>query len=131
MAGTFVVPRSLFDEMLAHLRSDLTIEQCGLMAGKDGRVTQVLPVPNASRSPVRYRMDGPEFIRAMKACDFEPLAIFHSHPAGPPLPSPTDVAEAMYPDSFYVIVSFHADPPSVRAFRIAQGQLSEVELKIE
>ena len=131
MGRVLVIPQAHFDEMLAHVRGDLTQERCGLLAGADGHVTRVLAVPNWLGSPWAYRMDGPEFIAAMKACDFEPLAIYHSHLAGPPTPSPTDVAEAMYPDSFYVIASFHVDPPSVKAFRIVAGQVTEVELKIE
>ncbi len=126
-----VIPRTLFNDMLAHLRGDLTQERCGLLAGEDGRVTRVLPVPNSLGSPWAYRMDGPEFIAAMTACDFEPLAIYHSHLAGPSTPSPTDVAEAYYPDSSYVIVSFHVEPPSVRAFRIVGGRVNEVDVRVE
>ena len=128
MCAVLIIPQALFDEMLAHLRGDLTQERCGLLAGVDGWVTRVLPVPNSLGSPWAYRMDGPEFIAAMKACDFEPLAIYHSHPSGPPTPSSTDVAEATYPDSYYVIVSFHVQPPSVRAFRIVAERVSEVEI---
>jgi len=131
MDSTLVIPRNLFDEMLAHLRGDLTQERCGLMAGRNGLATRVLPVPNALRSSVAYRMDGPEFIAAMKTCDFEPLAIFHSHLAGPSAPSPTDVAEALYPDSFYVIVSFHVAPPTARAFRIVGGRVIEARMSVE
>jgi proteasome lid subunit RPN8/RPN11 len=75
---------------------------------------------------VTYHMDGPEFIAAMQACDFEPLGIYHSHLAGPSMPSPTDVAEAAYPDSIYVIVSLQPLPLSVRAFTIIEGQVGEV-----
>ena len=116
--------------MLAHLRSDRSQELCGLLAGEGRRVTRVLPVPNSLRSPYAYRMDGPEFVAAMKVCDFEPLGIFHSHLAGPPTPSAMDVAEATYPDSYYVIVSFHAEPPSVRAFRIADRRVAEVGITV-
>lgn len=126
-----IIPQALFDEMLAHLRGDLSEERCGLLAGEAGRATRVLPAPNALRSPVAYRMDGPEFIAAIVACDFEPLAIYHSHVAGPPIPSATDVAEATYPDSIYVIVSFHTEPPSVRAFRIVAGLVTDVAIEVE
>ena len=67
----------------------------------------------------------------MIACDFQPLAIYHSHPAGPPIPSQTDIAEAFYPDSVYIIISLAHKPPSVRAFRIAGGVVTEVELRAE
>ena len=126
-----IFPRAHFDEMLAHLRGDRSQERCGLLAGADGRVSRVLPVPNSLRSPQAYRMDGPEFIEAMRACAFEPLAIYHSHPAGPAGPSPTDIAEATYPDARYVIVSFQAEPPSVRAFAIAHGCATEIEIRVE
>ena len=123
-----IIPPIRLGEMLAHLRSDRSQEMCGLLAGEGHRVMRVLPLPNALRSPYAYRMDGQEFVAAMKVCDFEPLGIFHSHLAGPPTPSAMDVAEATYPDSYYVIVSFHAEPPSVRAFRIVAERVSEVEI---
>ena len=66
----------------------------------------------------------------MIGCEFEPLGIFHSHPAGPPGPSPTDIAQAAYPDSIYVVISLQNTPPSVRAFRIVDGQVTEVKLDI-
>ncbi len=125
-----VIPGDLIDEMLAHLRGELTQERCGLLVGDGDRVARVLPIPNALRSPVRYFMDGQELADALLTYG-EPLAIYHSHPFGPPTPSPTDVAEATYPDSYYVIVSFHVEPPSVRAFRIVEGEVTEAQLIIE
>jgi proteasome lid subunit RPN8/RPN11 len=116
--------------MIAQARADAPLETCGLLAGRDGRVTRVLPVPNILRSRVAYRMDGPEFLDAMAACDFEPLAIYHSHPQGPPVPSPTDVAESYYPDSIYVIISLAQEPPSVQAFRIVNGLVTKETCQI-
>lgn len=117
-----------FDQMVVYTLSDPAHEMCGLLSGREGRVERVLPVPNVLDSASAYRMDGPEFIAAMVACEFEPLGIFHSHIAGPPTPSPTDVEQAMYPDSIYVIISLHQSPPSVRGFRIVDRQVSEVEI---
>ena len=125
-----VFTHPLYEAMLAHVLSNPAFEMCGLLAGRDGVVDRVWPVPNALRSPVAYRMDGPEFAAAMIGCEFEPLGIFHSHPAGPPVPSPTDVAEAAYPDSIYVVISLQTLPPSVRAFTILEGQVTEVQIDI-
>ena len=110
--------------------SNPTQEMCGLLAGRDEVVDRVWPVPNAWQSPVAYRMDGLEFAAAMTGCDFEPLGIFHSHPAGPSVPSPTDIAEAAYPESVYVVISLQTTPPGVRGFAIVDGQVDEVELNI-
>jgi len=122
--------RAQLEQMIAQARADAPLETCGLLAGRDGRVTRVLPVPNILRSRVAYRMDGQEFLDAMAACDFEPLAIYHSHPQGPPVPSPTDVAESYYPDSIYVIISLAQEPPSVRAFRIVNGLVTKETCQI-
>jgi proteasome lid subunit RPN8/RPN11 len=123
-------PPSLYAEMVAHVLSEPTLEMCGILAGRAGVVDRVWPVPNALQSPVAYRMDGPEFAEAMIGCDFEPLGIFHSHPAGPPVPSPTDIAEAAYPDSIYVVISLQTIPPSVRGFTIVNERVSEVKVKV-
>ncbi len=123
-------PRALYDQMVAHVLSDPTLEMCGLLAGRAGVVDRVWPVPNVLHSPVAYRMAGLEFAAAMIGCEFEPVGIFHSHPVGPPVPSPTDIAEAAYPDSLYVVISLQNPSPSVRAFRIADGQVHEVQLDI-
>ena len=131
LEGVLVFARAEFDRMLAYLRGDVTEERCGLLVGGGGRVTRVLPVPNAAKSPTEYRMDGQEFVDALIACDWEPLAIFHSHLAGPPLPSQTDIDSATVPEAVYVIASLASEPPSVRAFRIVAGRVSETELRIE
>jgi [CysO sulfur-carrier protein]-S-L-cysteine hydrolase len=126
----FAFPQTLYDEMVAHTQSNPAQEMCGLLSGRAGRVDRVWPVPNALRSPIAYRMDGPEFAEAMIGCEFEPLGIYHSHPAGPPVPSPTDIAQAAYPESIYVVISWQTRPPSVRAFTIIEEQVTEVPIHI-
>lgn len=128
---TLTVSRAQLGQMIAQARADAPLETCGLLAGREGRATRVIPVPNALRSRVAYRMDDQGLVDAMMACDFEPLAIYHSHPQGPPVPSPTDVAESYYPDSVYIIISLAQEPPSVRAFRIVSNAVTEVEVHVE
>ena len=123
-------PRTLYDEMMAQVLSNPAEERCGLLSGLAGQVDRVWPVPNALASPTAYRMAGPEFAEAMIGCEFEPLGIYHSHPAGPPVPSPTDIAEAAYPDSIYVVISLQTPLPSVRAFTIVEEQVTEVQIDI-
>ena len=129
-SAVLTFPRPLFAEMVAHVLANPALEMCGLLAGRAGVVDRVWPVPNVLQSPVAYRMDGPEFAAAMIGCDFEPLGVFHSHPAGPSVPSPTDIAEAAYPDAIYVVISLQTTPPSVRGFAIVDGQVDEVEISI-
>ncbi|MBL8044937.1 MAG: M67 family metallopeptidase [Anaerolineales bacterium] len=118
----------------AHLEAQLPNEACGLLGGRGGVVEHVYLVENSLHSPVRYQMEPLAQIQAMMAIDdagLELTAIFHSHPRGPAIPSPTDVAEAYYPETLYVIVSpnernqWHS-----RAFYIQNGQVSEVEMRV-
>lgn len=71
---------------------------------------------------MRYRIDPREQLaafREMDAAGEELFGIYHSHPASVPFPSPTDRAEAYYPDAVYVLVSLRTGTPEMRAFRIA------------
>ena len=59
------------------------------------------------------------------------LAIVHSHPRGPAIPSSRDIERAWYPESAQVIVSLaSAETPDVRGFRIVDGLVIEIELRV-
>ena len=120
--------------MLAQLQAVYPLEGCGLLAGRAGRVERVYPVDNALHSPFEYEMDPRQQLQAMldlEDAGWELLAIYHSHPHGPPDPSATDVARAYYPEALHVIVSLaNHERPSVRAFSISGGQVEEVLLEI-
>ncbi|HLB47385.1 MAG TPA: M67 family metallopeptidase [Anaerolineales bacterium] len=124
---------SQWQTITEHLQSALPNEACGLLAGRDGRTEAVYLIANAERSPTRYSMEPGELIRAIVEIEdngWELIGIFHSHPAGPPIPSPTDIAEAYYPDSAYVIC-YPADKGwQARAFEIRDGKVGEVGVQI-
>jgi proteasome lid subunit RPN8/RPN11 len=108
-------------------------EACGLLSGQieEGcyRVTAVIPTTNELHSPVRYRIDPHEQIAAFNLIDaqgLELVGIYHSHPAGPPAPSPTDIAEAFYPEAVYLIWSAPAGDWHCKAFLIQDGQVIPV-----
>lgn len=118
-----VLPARIRDEILAHARDQGALECCGLLAGRDGVPTRVIRCANVASMPaVRYRIDPREQLaafRSMDAAGEELVAIYHSHPASVPFPSPTDRLEAYYPDAVYVLVSLRTSEAEVRAFRIA------------
>jgi proteasome lid subunit RPN8/RPN11 len=79
----------------------------------------------------RYAIDPREQLRAfrdMESTGEELVAIYHSHPVTQPYPSPTDRAEAHYPDAFYVLVSLRDRTPELRAYRVREGWVREVEV---
>jgi [CysO sulfur-carrier protein]-S-L-cysteine hydrolase len=123
------ISRAMQDEMIAHARAGLPYEACGMLAGKGDRATQVYPAHNAEASEVRYLMEPRDQLRIMQDMedhDWDLLGIFHSHTHTPAYPSQTDVSLAYYPDAYYIIVSLQDRAnPSVRAFRIIDGQIRE------
>ena len=53
------------------------------------------------------------------------IGVYHSHTHTVAYPSPTDVAAAPDPAWHYVLVSMADDAPSVRSYRIVDGNITE------
>ena len=123
---------SHWQEMYRHVAARIPLEACGLLAGKQDEVEAVLKVHNAEQSPVRFRMDPQEQYNAFEWIDangLDLIGIYHSHPSGPALASPTDIAEAAY-DVVHVIWSRTGQTWSARGFWIEKGQVTKVTLQV-
>ncbi len=123
-----LILRDHYEAMLRHIQNELPNEACGLLAGVEGRSTFVYTVHNELQSPVRFQMDAREQVKALVELEdrgWELIAIFHSHPTGPPWPSQTDVAEFYYPGVLVIIWSPMGGDWHCRAFTIDQGQVQE------
>lgn len=119
-------------EIIAHCRREAPNEACGLVSGSPGRASRVWTTRNRLASPTAYLIDPEDQLAVMRqvwAAGEELVAIFHSHPATPAYPSSRDVAEAYYPEVFYVIVSLREEPEA-RAYRIAGGRIEPAELVV-
>ncbi len=120
------------EEMRNHVERMQPEEACGLLPGKDGQVTAVIPVTNELHSPVRFRMDPIEMLAVFQRMDRlgeDLLGIYHSHPKGPAVPSPTDLVEFAYPGVLYLIWSpLEENTWQVRGFAIEEQVFREVRL---
>ena len=121
--------------IVAHVQAEQPNEACGLLGGEGGVVRRVYPVENSLHSPWEYQMDPIEQVRVMleiEAAGWELSGIYHSHPGGPLVPSPTDVARAYYPESVYVILAPDHGRGAWRgrAFLIDEGRVQEVPLRV-
>jgi proteasome lid subunit RPN8/RPN11 len=126
------VTREVLGRLVEEARRDPSRECCGLLAGRGGVITTVLPATNALASPTAYEIAPSELFtlfRHMRDAGLDHLGIYHSHPRGENAPSPRDVELAYYPEAAYFIVSPRADAGhSIRAFRIVRGGSSELEI---
>ena len=134
MTDLFRISRAAFDRLLAEARPNPNIECCGLLAGREGIISAVLPAKNALQSAMAYEIAPEELFalfRRMRAEALEHLGIYHSHPKGENSPSPLDLERAFYPDAAYLIISADLNASNtVRAFRIVAGRARELPLEI-
>ena len=125
---------SYVDEIIDHAREDAPNECCGIIAGRNGDATKLYRAVNAEASPYRYNVDPKDLLRIYRDLDsngWDVLAIYHSHSHTEAYPSPTDVRLAAWPEAHYLIVSLaDAVNPVLRAFRIEDGEVTEVPLEV-
>ncbi len=102
--------------MLGHVRREYPKEACGLLLGRGKEITRILMGRNVARNPYRdFLLDAETLLRQM---DYETageslLAIYHSHPHSPPVPSAVDARLLTYPEVVHIICSLQ-DPLHVR-----------------
>ena len=125
------VGAELLEEVVRHSRDCFPEESCGFLVGRPATIDRFVPAPNALRSKTAFEVD-PQFLfelfRQLRSSGETLRAICHSHPTGPAVPSARDVAEAHDPDCAYVIVSMAGPEPEIRAYRIVEGEVLEMEL---
>jgi proteasome lid subunit RPN8/RPN11 len=132
MKQSLTLSKGHWQQMVDHVEQHAPLEACGLLAGKNNRVENVIFVRNQAQSPVRFVMDPYEQLQAFEWIDangLDLLGIFHSHPAGPEMVSPTDVAEAAYAVT-HIIWSQTQGLWQAHGFWIENGNATEVSLKI-
>ena len=129
------IPAEIREAMVMHAVDQLPYEACGLLAGTDGSVARFYPTRNADHSRFTYRLDPTEQLRVFNDIEGQGLdlvGIFHSHTHTEAYPSPTDRAQAFYPEAHYVLLSLQdRDDPKIRAFTIRDGLIEEQEMRFE
>lgn len=139
----------MLQELIDHARLEYPNEACGIIVGSapaadGGQPLRFVPTRNAAASPYRYEIDPQTLLRlTMETDDRDEVfwAIVHSHVRTAARPSPTDIGLAFYPDALYILVSLAEDgldaggdpaspAPSVRAWRIVDAHVHEVDLAV-
>lgn len=129
MNRRLVLPSEFRQRMIDHALAGPN-ECVGLLAGRGGSVEAIYPLTNEAKSPTRFFAAESLFrpMREMRETGLELVAIYHSHPASPPIPSRLDIEENYYPDAFHVIVSLQQEEPQLRAWLLSTDDAEEVEI---
>ena len=116
------------DAVRSHARACAPLEACGLLAGVGQRIEMAYCLDNVDLSPVRFTVDPYGHIGALRHAEsngWEIIGVFHSHPNGPARPSRSDIAGALEPEWYHLIVS----PEQMSAFRIIDGVVLEEPIR--
>jgi [CysO sulfur-carrier protein]-S-L-cysteine hydrolase len=132
-----LIPRPIYEAMLAHACRDLPAECCGLLAGtidgEVGRVTMHLPLVNALASPTEYESEPRSLFAAhksMRAAGVDVLAIYHSHPTSDPVPSRRDRERSYDKRVVNLIIGLRRSEPEVRCWWLAADGAREAEFTV-
>lgn len=116
------IPKAIYDQLLVHAEAEAPLECCGLLGGKNGKVSHLYKITNIiavegaelinfddkkvahlqslppdKRAQIAFVMDAHEMSQAfkdMRSRRIELQVFYHSHPNGPDHPSPTDIKVA-------------------------------------
>jgi proteasome lid subunit RPN8/RPN11 len=117
-----------------HAKQNAHVEVCGLIGGTGQQAIDIVPVDNVAEQPaVQYQMHPEQQAAAM--LDFhrrglDLTAIYHSHIDTDPAPSLTDIRNATYPDTTYLIVSLKKGQVRFGAWSINSGDVTPVKIHI-
>ena len=128
------IPEDLLNRIIEHARQESPLECCGILAGKNGKITKFYPMRNTKRSSTCYLMEPEEQFRVFQEIEKEGLeltAIYHSHPYTAAFPSQRDADYAFYPNSLILIISLmEKEVPQIGAFQIEKGGIHKKTNKV-
>lgn len=131
--------KSDYEKILAHAKSELPNEACGLIGGViengDKLIKKVYLLTNTDHSNEHFSMDPKEQLTAIKDMRAEglvPLGNWHSHPESPSRPSEEDKRLAYDSKASYMILSLmDRENPVLNSFHISGSDAEKEQLIIE
>ena len=99
--------------------------------GRKGNAT--LSAGQRRRQPSEFLSDDRSMLdadRDMRVRGLDLLAVYHSHPTSPAVPSRTDLERHWYADVVCMIVRWPLTPPEVRAWWLTETEYREAEWEV-
>ena len=127
------IPSHIYGELICHLKSEYPNEGCGVLLGKEGRVTEILKLTNIEKRPDSFQCDPYEqlaFLKRIDEEDIELLCIYHSHPEGECLPSEKDIRLARLNCYYMIVLLKNLSDPVTGLFSIDGGSFIKKEIRV-
>jgi proteasome lid subunit RPN8/RPN11 len=134
------LPSGVLSDLVEQARREAPNECCGLLAGRIaagppplGLVEVRYPLINALASPRRYESEPRSLFdadRDIRGRGLLILAVYHSHPTSPAVPSRTDLERNYSPEVVNLIVSLLSEPPEVRCWWLTEHDYREAEWEV-
>ncbi|MBE0468420.1 MAG: M67 family metallopeptidase [Methyloprofundus sp.] len=129
------ITRKIVQNLLHHAQQTPDQEVCGLVSSRNNTPYRSYPIKNNSPEPTRFfNLDAQQQIQAMATMrdnNEQLFAIYHSHPTAPAIPSNTDLAQANYPETLYLIISLNTKGIlEIRGYLIDKFKFIEVPLNL-
>ena len=122
-----MIPAAVRAEIVAHAKSELPNEACGLVVLEEDVAVEYIPGRNASPSPYHFELEIDPLVWADLNDRDGAQAVFHSHVSSPPRPSRTDVENiGLWAGQPYVIYTVRTD--ELAAWRIVDGAIEPLPL---
>jgi proteasome lid subunit RPN8/RPN11 len=138
-----ILPRQLYNEMIAQAQAELPNECCGFLAGTIGtdgiaRIERRYGMVNVLASPTLYEWEPRAHIaalREMRPLGLDMLAIYHSHPTSAPIPSRADrtryeEARPLLGDLIHFIIGLAGTTPEVRGWWLTADEHREADWQL-
>jgi len=121
------IPRKLAETIIDLSYGGLPRKVCGILGGRGGVVSAIIPITNIAGIGEHFSMDPGEQFNATKEMQengLEMLGIYHSHLDNPAYPTADDINLPLSQEVSHVIVSLKKlDNPVLKSFRISAGHV--------
>lgn len=131
----------LLEQIKTQSERGYPFEICGFMVGKVDyqsnirEVFEVIPVENQNRERAkdRFEISPKDYMRVEQLADSKGLqivAVYHSHPDHPDIPSQTDLEYAVEDISYIILSVKGGRVENFRSWCLVEGEFQEEEVKI-
>lgn len=135
-----MLPLSVLNEILAHVRREYPVEACGVLLGRvregTALVVRSVPLTNILASSSAFWFDVREWMATVmsgRRGGLSYIGIYHSHAREQPLPSLADRHRMLEcPGEVWLLVAYlPSGEPRLAAFKVDEYGLARVDVRVE